>query len=455
MKNNINITNVYKDAPGLDPNLSFNDYFAGIEEELTENDRAIEHSEDVLFKKLFGEFGRRFAYLVLSDDEHAKLFTEAPKDVSVAIDYIPNHIALLKSINPEADDLCYGLFRYLNDMELANYSEEDIDKFSLVWIDAVENLEMLDIMQLQFYLLGKYETGETRSINAATKKDFKRALEFIPTWIHGVRVYDHDEELCWMVKCMRKHGYSEDEITLFATRYINELDIGNTLWYSSMHMQLFSEHVSGARLDIPGLGDFESAVSLLPRYVDYLVHFEGIINEMQDHFDLDHVLYSLINKMRKHGFSEAQINYFATEWINAVEMAGSDSYMRMFAYLFGEIFQVNSSEERPFKGKIALSNKKDFEKAVSYIPSWMAFLNDFETRFAYGYSPDSAVLTVLKKMCDSRYEAEIIEKFLLRVTECDISLMEIVYAIYKDGKYKNVELAKLKSMEKYTALTTK
>ena len=100
-------------------------------------------------------------------------------------------------------------------------------------------------------------------------------------------------------------------------------------------------------------------------------------------------------------------------------------------------------------------NKKDFEKAVSYIPSWMAFLNDFETRFAYGYSPDTAVLTVLKKMYDSRYEAEIIEKFLLRVTECDISLMEIVYAIYKDGKYKNVELAELKSMEKYTALTTK
>jgi hypothetical protein len=256
---------------------------------------------------------------------------------------------------------------------------------------------------------------------------------------------------------MRKVGYSVSDISLFATRYISESMMNDKLCYSSMYMRLFSEHKSGAFVNIDGLADFEQAIAFLPTYVDYIIHDCPPVDEYQTLFDPDRVLCNLILKMRIHDFPEKQIARFVHEWMKALEKTGNDSVMRMFSYLCGEYSTTYSSRQTGRKiipVEVQLDNMKDFEKALDYIPSWMSFINDPVVRYYFGYDSDSIIMRILKIMRDSGYDIGKIEEFLLRAVECDNSLNKVVAALYKYGKYKNVEFAELKDAEKHLAFVS-
>jgi hypothetical protein len=423
-------------------------------DELSEEEKTIRNSEDKLCEKLSDESGRDFGFLVLRRDEKATLFKESRKSIKAALEYIPIHINLLKDYDGDPYD---RLYRCIDAMELANYTDEDIEAFSLTWLNAVEDCLEFDSEYMKIYLLGGIYFYGDCMVSAPCKRDFKRALEFLPTWLQKSDLYDADNELDELIYCMRKVGYSVSDISLFATRYISESMMNDKLCYSSMYMRLFSEHKSGAFVNIDGLADFEQAIAFLPTYVDYIIHDCPPVDEYQTLFDPDRVLCNLILKMRIHDFPEKQIARFVHEWMRALEKTGNDSVMRMFSYLCGEYSTTYSSRQTGHKiipVEVQLDNMKDFEKALDYIPSWMSFINDPGVRYYFGYDSDSIIMRILKIMRDSGYDIGKIEEFLLRAVECDNSLNKVVAALYKYGKYKNVEFADLKDAEKHLAFVS-
>jgi hypothetical protein len=423
-------------------------------DELSEDEKTISLSEDKLYEKLFGESGRNFGFNMRKGDEKATLFKESPKSIKAALEYIPIHINLLKDYNAYPYN---NLNRFTDNMELANYTDKDIESFSLTWLNAVEDCLEFDREYMKIYLLGGIYFYGDCMVSAPCKRDFKRALEFLPTWLQKSDLYDADNELDELIFCMRKVGYSVSDISLFATRYISESMMNDKLCYSSMYMRLFSEHQSGAFVNIDGLADFEQAIAFLPTYVDYIIHDCPPVDEYQPLFDPDRVLCNLILKMRIHDFPEKQIARFVHEWMRALEKTGNDSVMRMFSYLCGEYSTTYSSRQTGHKiipVEVQLDNMKDFEKALDYIPSWMSFINDPGVRYYFGYDSDSIIMRILKIMRDSGYDIGKIEEFLLRAVECDNSLNKVVAALYKYGKYKNVEFADLKDAEKHLAFVS-
>ena len=218
-------------------------------------------------------------------------------------------------------------------------------------------------------------------------------------------------------------GYSEDEVAIFATRYITQMwdIIEAEVWYSSMHMRLFGEHMSGARVDIPDLGDFEKAIELLPKYVKFIAEFDRVPDKYRNTFDPDAVLYALIEKMREHDFSKEQISRFVSEWMRAMEQTDNTCYMRMHAYLFDEFAHATYLPENNYNlvyDITPLNGLKNFERALAYIPKWVEYMNSQE-QYGCGHTPDTCVLEVLEKMRETGYGEEEINTFWTRVlAEC-------------------------------------
>ena len=184
-----------------------------------------------------------------------------------------------------------------------------------------------------------------------------------------------------------------------------------------MHMRLFGEHMSGARVDIPDLCNFEKAIEFLPRYVKFIVEFDRMVDEWSNKFDPDDVLYALIKDMRKHDFSKEQISRFATEWMNAMEKTDKACYMRMYAYLFDEFSHATHLPENDYKfvyDKTPLCGLKDFTRALEYIPEWIEYMNSPE-HYDFGYTPDTCVNEVTLKMRACGYADTEVEEFSARV----------------------------------------
>ena len=423
---------------------------------MTAEKRAAYESNQRLRERLFGELDKQvecdFAQAEHYGDEALERLKRADKDIGAALQYLPTHIACLK-----AAGWCPGPHSFVEDMRIANFGKADMERFAEAWIDTMEQCGAVDVSQMYFYLLGQHTYDINATVAAPGKKDFARALAFLPTWLREARLYDADITLQELVHGMRKVGYAEADVSLFATRFVQER--GDALWYSTMGMQLFSEHMSGAHIDLPGLGDFERAVSLLPTYVDHIVHFDKMVNEYSNRFDPDGVLYSLIVKMRKHDFPEERISRFATEWLRAMEQTGNVCYMRMFAYLFGEFAHTNYPKEDHFEPRrdvIALMDIKNLEKALDYVPAWMAFLNDGGVQYDFGYDPQNAVWTVFKQMLHTGYAPHEAEAFLLRVAGCDASFENWMRCLYREGEYRTeygevLACHALASAEKYAA----
>ena len=375
-----------------------------------------------LFKdKLYGEIWREipcdFEQAWHYEEESMERLRKAPKNISAALEYLPTYV---KALHGAYGEIRLNLISTTSDMTIADFSPSDMERFTEGWIDAMEQCGIDEYMLLHFYLLGQYlYNPNLPAVVARSKKDFARALELLPKLLFTSKILDYDLELQKLVYGMRKVGYSEAEITVFVTRYITELSdiIDEEGWYSSMHMQLFSEHMSGARVDIPGLGDFEKAIEFLPEYVDFIVRFDKVPDEYTNRFDPDAVLYALIKDMRNHDFSKEQISRFATGWMNAMEKTDNVSYMRMHAYLFGEFSYAMYPPENNHRlvyDITPLCGLKNFERALVFIPQWTEYLND-DVQYFFGHTPDSCVPEVIEKMHEYGYTDTEIEKFRAQI----------------------------------------
>ena len=368
---------------------------------------------------LFGtDFGEDiYGYPVeTSEDPSAKSFEGA-------ISYLPIYIDHFEMI-PQALDFSQTGFLYK--LERAGYSAEQIAQFCRAWVETLEKKNLVCNDTMEFYLFGKFTYGAVtygapygnEEITLTDKKCFINAKAHISAyvaWLDEIYVmkrtpdyenYDPDLMLGRLVDKMHKSGYSNEDITDFATLWMQEMLKRNEAFYSSMYLHLFGEHFRGTRVDIDGIKDFDAALALIPDYLDYIFAYEGFYDEYAVKFDPDCELYKLVSKMREQGYGENEINTFVARWVNGVEALQKPCNSPIYIYLFNQFV----FKREGFKIELAQS-KKDFERALNFIPKWIAYLTDMSVQYHNGYG-EYDVFDLLISMHHAGYEKEQMETVL-------------------------------------------
>lgn len=361
-------------------------------------------------------FGTNFGYDMYAyptqdvDDPSAKSFERA-------ISYLPIFVEYLATKKlPER-----GMERVAEKMEKAGYSSEEIMRLCRAWFETVEDKELVCEPLMGIYLFGEYEIVLRRQdlkFDFSDKKSLQRAKEFVPAYVawlydvftsHCVEVkdyYDPDLVLGNLVRKMRAYDCPGADITDFATIWMQEMLKRNEAFYSLMHMRLFGEHFGGMRVNIDGIKDFDAALALIPDYLNYIFAYEGFDDEYSGKFDPDCELYKLTSKMREQGYGENEINTFVAHWINGVEALRKPCNSPIYVYLFNQFFFKREN----FKIDLT-QNKKDFERAIGFIPLWLEYLSDMSVQYHDGYS-ERDIFDLLISMHNAGYEKERIETVL-------------------------------------------
>jgi hypothetical protein len=312
--------------------------------------------------------------------------------------------------------------RTLEKMEKEGYSSEDIARFCRAWFETIENKELVCDPLMEIYLFGEYRSelhGQNLKFDFSDKKDLAKAKASIPAyvaWLYDVftsncvevkEYYDPDLVLGNLARKMQGYGgYPEGDICDFATLWVGEMRKRGKAFYSAMHLHLFGEHFRGTRVKIDGIRDFDVALALIPDHLDYIFAYEGFDDEYCGKFDPDCELYNLVTKMREQGYAEADVNTFALRWVNGVEALHKPCNSPIYSYLFNWFF----FKHKEFKIEL-VQNKKDFERALAFVPLWVAYLTDMSVQYHNGYS-ERDIFDLLLRMHEFGYEKERIESLL-------------------------------------------
>ena len=186
--------------------------------------------------------------------------------------------------------------------------------------------------------------------------------------------YVPDVELTELVKGMVSHGYTEEQISAFATCFVNTMMQYEKTVESSMYIKLFGKHSCGVQIDNPDVVDFEMALSAIPEYIDFLTSDYERNYLAEGPVDLDEILNKLTKAMRAENFGEEKEMRFARAWFEAIELLNKVSFQLMDVYLFGEFDYDDGRNE---KVCILMPDKLDFARAVDLIPSYIEFLSGY------------------------------------------------------------------------------
>ena len=362
-------------------------------------------------------FGTNFGY-DMHDYPTMDIDDPTAKSFERAISYLPIFVEYLTTEKlPER-----GMERVAEKMEKAGYSSEEIMRLCRAWFETVEDKELVCEPLMGIYLFGEYEIKFRRQnlkFDFSEKKSLQRAKDFVPAYVawlydvftsHCVEVkdyYDPDLVLGNLVRKMRGwYGYSDEDITDFATIWMGEMLKCGKAFYSLMYMRLFGEHFGGTRVNIDGIRSFDAALALIPDYLDYIFAYEGLDDEYSGKFDPDCELYKLTLKMREQGYGENEINTFVAHWINGIEALQKPCNSPIYVYLFNQFFFKREN----FKIDLT-QNKKDFERAIGFIPLWLEYLTDMSVQYHDGYG-ERDIFNLLTCMHEAGYEKEQIETVL-------------------------------------------
>ena len=226
--------------------------------------------------------------------------------------------------------------------------------------------------------------------------------------------YIPDIELTEFVKGMVSHGYTEEQISVFATCFVTAMMQYEKVFESSMYIKLFGRHSCGTRIDNPNVGNFEMAISAIPEYIDFLTSEYERNYLAEGSVDLDEMLNKLIKTMRAEKLGQNKEMRFVRAWFDAIELLKKVSLKLMNLYLFGEFHYVDGTSEDV---RILMPEKLDYEKAVALIPSYVDFLSDyFNPAWDDGVriSPDIQLERfIVPEMIEHGYLNEKIEKYCL------------------------------------------
>ncbi len=362
-----------------------------------------------LFGTNFGEDVYRYP-VETEEDSSAKNFERAKLYLPKYVDYL-----LKETKNPD-----FGMDFLLVKMLFDGYTEIEINEFALQWLDVAQKTEIPCYASMYLYLLGQYdfEYQETGSVKAPERKDFDRALSHIPTYVsHLCEVYenrgdpgpndhDPDTELNKLIHKMCEQSYEASKIERFATLWMQEMMKRGKAFYSLMYMRLFGEHFGGTRVNIDGIKNFNTALALIPDYLEYIFAYKDFGDELYYVFDPDQQLYHLICAMREHAYGEDDVRTFVTHWMNAAIASGHPCNSPMYVYLLGH-FVFRQEEMTMDIGE----DKKNFAAALAFIPKWIEFLTDQGMMYYKGYGA-SDIFELLFRMHKVGYEKEQLEAIL-------------------------------------------
>lgn len=274
----------------------------------------------------------------------------------------------------------------------------------------------------------------TNPFDTIPANDFADALARLPKYVSRLcRVFakrvdpslddvDPDVMLNNIIMKMKANSYSEKDIEKFATVWMKLMIENSDVFYSSMHLRLFSEHFGGTHVAIKGKKGFLKALAHIPDYVAFILSFRMFGDEYDRRFDPDEVLYNLVLKMREHLYTESEISLFVTRWLNEIEDLGEKCNSLMYTYLFGKfVFKHEKCEIQ------LAENKKCIGCAFAYVPYWFEYLTDTSVNYYLGYD-EYDIIPLIINMKEECYPEDEIETLIFIFLEEAANIPHCNYA---------------------------
>ena len=301
---------------------------------------------------LFGEYE---GLLCLGTDEVYNLTYPEEKNIGKAIALIPSYLAAAYSVDDKEKEEMetlfilwmrekgYDLLKYVADydlqefalnMEELGYSQEELNRFVSCFLKEVSSYEKVLESSMRLLICGKpYYHSDSEVLEY---KNFEKALEFIPEYIHFFTTdYEKyylcegaaclDERLHYIMQDMRELNISEAEQLRFAYAWFKEIES-----QGKMSLALMAVYLSGRflydgyqkRTDVllSGLKSLEKALSIIPAYITYTLSYsdpawdDGVgihLGRMLDRY--------LLPTMQEAGYEEGEIDIFKTAFLDEIE----------------------------------------------------------------------------------------------------------------------------------------
>lgn len=245
------------------------------------------------------------------------------KSYSKALACVPAYVAWLQDVYTSGcvwihdyfdPDLVLGYL--VKEMRDCGYPSVDITDFATLWMQEMlkQNKVFYSLMYLRLFEAHFHGTW----INIDGIKNFDAAIALIPDYLEYIFAYegfddeyavkfDPDKKLYDLIMAMRKYGYSEEEINVFAMRWVNTVDALGKPCNSPIYVYLFNQFVfkhENFKLDlIENKKSFEQALCYLPKWVEYLTDMSVQYHDGYSERDI----FDLLISMHNAGYEKEQI----------------------------------------------------------------------------------------------------------------------------------------------------
>ena len=273
------------------------------------------------------------------------------KDLAKAKAFIPAYVAWLYDVFTSNcvnvkdyydPDLVLGNF--VRKMRAYDYPGADITDFATIWMQEMlkRNEAFYSLMHLRLFEAHFHGTW----INIDGIKSFDAALALIPDYLEYIFAYeglddeyfgkfDPDRELYKLIVAMRKYGYSEEEINVFAMRWVNTVDALGKPCNSPIYVYLFNQFVfkqENFKLDlIENKKSFEQTLCYLSKWVEYLTDMSVQYHDGYSERDI----FDLLIRMHNAGYEKEQTEKLLSAFLKelaAVSPCEVNSLQRNLSY---------------------------------------------------------------------------------------------------------------------------
>ena len=285
-----------------------------------------------IYLYLFGEYE--------CENVYPKCSVKLPKmkNFDRAIELIPTYVSVLckrwiESQNywgdePDDRDPDLMLKVLTRMMRSVGYSEENLKTFATAWMIEIEKSDGVYYSDMYLRLFSEHFDEIPVAIDGI--QCFQSALDYIPNYLDfvcGLRMFsdeyehklDPDQVLYEIICRMRSHSYSENEVSLFITAWIEAMEDRNECCNSLMHVYLFGEfyfkHENTREKLTKNKISFEKALEYMGNWVFYQMDMGTQYYHGYSEADIiDFVL-----QMQKSAYSDEEIKIFLAKYFSYMD----------------------------------------------------------------------------------------------------------------------------------------
>ena len=214
----------------------------------------------------------------------------------------------------------------------------------------------------------------TEDAQAKEEVEFLFADGYMRSRGYDLYEYTADMDLEELIADMKAVGYTQTEMTAFATPFVAEMMAHDAVFYSLMPILLLGKHSSGITVDIPQPPCLETALAAIPQYIQFLTGKYVADYDAEGFINLDETLDALLREMADAQYGEQEQARFAAAWYDAIAAQNLVTLMQMRVYLTGEFRYAVAG--KPIT-EISLPDKQDLGKAIALIPAYIAYVQTY------------------------------------------------------------------------------